>query len=129
MTRIAGILLLLLLAGCASDDNGFFDGDGGNGQVCTTEARASVMVRVVDQAGAPLTGAVVTYTVDGSEPMAAELILSNQYVAGWETRGDFVITASLTGFVTAQATATVTEEASGCHVISESVELTLLPQP
>ena len=92
---------------------------------CTTEARSSVSVTVRDEAGAVLSDADVSYTVDGGEPADCEGFGSGGYVCGWEQEGTFEITIRALGF--AVDTFTVQVGADECHVISEAVERTLTP--
>ncbi len=119
-----GLLFTLALFGCALElpeqDGGF---------ACAAYAVASVMATVVHGDGAPFFGAAVTYTVDGSQPLAAQPMTGNEYVAGWEMQGDFFLYANYAGYRTAEATATVGMDEAGCHVVTQQVELILLPTP
>lgn len=71
---------MALLTACGGGD--------GNGMACTAEARSSAMVRVVDAAGAPLVGAMVTYPVDRGPVLAAQCIgqpaACESFIAGYE---------------------------------------------
>ena len=73
MKRLGKIGLLLLLAWtlstCGSDSKRSDEDD----VLCTLEVRISVLVSVLDESGAPLAGAQVTYTVDGGALQDAEL--------------------------------------------------------
>lgn len=91
---------------------------------CTTEARASVTVEVVDASGAPVTDAQVQYAVDGGESKDCEKPFEdgNTYSCAYETEGKFEITATRNG-MTASASATVTGDE--CHVIGQKVKITL----
>jgi hypothetical protein len=102
------------------------------GSYCTLEARPSVRVTVVDTQGRPWRGARVTYTAEGGPEQQAQCLGSNQaesceqWWAGTEKPGLFVITAiSADGQLTVQQQVTVTETPDNCHVITETVQLTL----
>lgn len=109
---------LLALAGCGGADDPI---------VCTTEARASVVVQVVDAAGAPLAGATVSYRVDSGPEQTAECSETAgacaTFVAGREVVGDFSIRAEKAG--SQAATASVTVQRDVCHVITREVVMTL----
>ena len=115
--------LLLLAAGCAPDAEPIvLEG----GTACTEIAVASVTVVVLDEDGAALSGAVVTYTVDGSGELPADQLSGNEFVAGWEVAGTFAITAAKNGYVSAVAEVTVVEDGTGCHVVGQRVEMVLV---
>lgn len=111
--------LLLALGGCGGTDEAIF---------CTAEARASVMVQVVDAAGAPLAGATVSYRVDSGREQAAECYAPpdgcSTFVAGREIAGDFSIRAEKVGFQPAAASVTVQRDV--CHVTTGEVVMTLV---
>ncbi len=91
---------------------------------CTTEARASVQVTLVDSAGVDIGEADVSYSVDGGGTFTdCEEVIANQWVCGWEVSGEIVVRAEAIGYVTAEQTVTV--GADECHVIGQTVELTL----
>lgn len=124
---------LPLLFACGSESGGGGSGGAGGGGpiACTTEARSSVTVKVVDGMAMPVGDALVTYTVDGGASQNAECFnplggMGNceYWVAGYEVAGDFVITAtSADGMKTATQMITVAKDQ--CHVISQSLTLTL----
>ena len=129
-TRLVYGLVLLLLAAltaCGTDGD-----DGGDGVVCTLEARASVVVSIIDLSGAPLLGATVIYRVDDGEEIEAECFeppdTCTSFVAGFEIAGDFTVRAEREGFQPAEAFVTVEFDELGCHVITQDVELTLVPE-
>ena len=85
-------LLLLSLLGCI-DETG-----------CTEIAVYSTTIALVDEAGAPIEGATLTYTVDGEEPpLPCEELSGGDYVCGIEADGHFVISAAAPGFEAGQA--------------------------
>jgi hypothetical protein len=93
------------------------------GSGCTTEAVGSVNVTVTAE-GADVSGAAVTYTVDGGEVADCEPMgMDAMWVCGWEIEGTFEVTVQLDGFPI--ATETVTVESDTCHVIGESLTIAL----
>lgn len=97
---------------------------------CTTEARSSVDVSVVDATGAVQKDAKVTFSVDGGADEPAECVgpsgggACDAWVAGFERTGSFTVKAeSADG--TKQASQTVVVTADECHVVSQSMTLTL----
>lgn len=99
-------------------------GCGGEELDCTTEARSSVTVTVVDANGAPVNDAALEYSVDGGAKKECIVpgINASEYVCGFEEEGHFTITAT-SGILTGTATADVV--ADECHVIGQTVKLTL----
>ncbi|MDC0744478.1 hypothetical protein [Polyangium mundeleinium] len=89
---------------------------------CTTIAAISVTVDVVDSTGAPVTDADLTYTVNGGPSKPCEQVVENSYDCGVEESGNFVITATR-DMATKSANVTVT--ADECHVIGQSLTMTL----
>ncbi len=104
-------LSFLILTGCPQPTN------------CTTEARSSVSVNVVDENGEPILNAELTYSVDGGPSLDCEIFGDGSSVCGWEASGEIAITATAQGYQSASETVTV--ESDECHVISESLTLTL----
>lgn len=101
-------------------------GDLGDGLVvCTTEARTSVLVTVVDQVGAPLPGVTVSYRVDGGAAQSQPCDVSGACPLAFEVSGVFTFTASKLGYTSPSRTVTVKRDA--CHVVTERVTLTLIP--
>ena len=115
------VCLLTLASGCSDEES--------DDVVCTDEARASVVVRVVDATGAPLPGAMVTYRVDRGPRQSAECSelpgTCTHFVAGFEVAGDFTIRAERAGFQ--PATASIRVERDVCHVRTQELLLTLVP--
>ncbi len=112
------LVSLLGLAACGTDPIG-------PGGACTTEARSSVTVTVVDMAGAIVADAVVTFTVDGGASEACELFPGGMtYTCGYERDGQFSITATKGADTKTQAV-TITNSADGCHVEGQSITIKL----
>jgi hypothetical protein len=99
-------------AGCSDD---------GEGVSCTTDARASVLVTVLDSNGALVPDAQVSYSVGGA-PQPCEDLIGGLYGCGSELRGDFAIEA-VRGTVSASMSVEVS--ADECHVITREIELVL----
>lgn len=99
-------------------------GCGGEELSCTTEARSSVTVMVVDANDAPITDAALEYSVNGGpkKECLAPGPSGNEYICGFEEEGHFTITAT-SGTLTGTATADVA--ADECHVIGQTVKITL----
>ncbi|MDI1475107.1 hypothetical protein [Polyangium sp. y55x31] len=93
---------------------------------CTLEARASVTVTVLDAEGAPVSDAVVRYSVRDEPARDCESFTDGEYVCGWETSGHFFITATRGAEA---ATAALFVWWGGCHVRSERVTLRLSEMP
>jgi hypothetical protein len=130
--RRAALLLAVsaVLPACGLPDYG----EGGElRNACTLEARPSVRVTVVDPQGNLKRDARVTYTRDGSPVQQAECFSPSNGAGGcerwwteYEQPGLFVITAtSADGQRTVRQQVTVTETADKCHVLTETVQLTL----
>jgi hypothetical protein len=123
---VAGSLLLPACGGDSTDS-----GSAGDPPTCSLEARASVQVTVVDVMGTPALDATVTYTVNGGLDEDAECVRQaaaggcEEWVAGYEKAGAFVITAtSADGAAKDEETVTVAKDE--CHVITQMVTLSLM---
>lgn len=110
----------LALSGCITQD-------------CTTEARFSVNVTAVDEAGAPITIERIVYTVDDEGPFHVDcpttedgvycLTDSNEASVGLEREGTFVITVH---HGNATGSAEVVVPTAECdHVDPQAVTITL----
>lgn len=106
---------------------------------CTEMAAASVVVSVVDPAGAPVRATSVTWS-HGDTDVAnqAECMdeMCSSWVAGWEVAGDITVNATLHEDTpdpccwisdSAVQTVHVPMTADGCHVVTQSVTLVLDP--
>ena len=124
MMRVLFPTLVLVLVGCV-------DGSDDGGVDCTLESVVSVSVYVQASDGAPVDGAIVTYSVDGGEQQTADCMDDVCFV-GYDTAGDFEITASYDWssddgccWSNDSASASVTVEAGECHVEPQSVTITV----
>ena len=111
------ILIGLALTGC---DVGKDTGE--EGVDCSADIKPSVVVSVVDADGSEILEAELTYSVDGGTEQPCD----EYNTCGQETAGEFTITASAAGYMPASETLTV--ESDICHVITQWVDLVLLPE-
>lgn len=122
MTRTALFAAAALLL-CACPKSG---DDTGEAIACTTEAIASVNVTLVDTAGVPIASASATFTGGSFVDEPCESLDGHGlFACGWEVAGDITIKATADGFAPAEQTVTVA--ADECHVIPESLSITLSP--
>ncbi len=101
------------------------------GGACDTLAKASVDVEVVDAMGAPQKDAQVTFSVDDGPDEPAECAAAgaaagscDRWSAGFERSGTFTVKAS-SADGTKHASKVVEITADECHVLTQSVTLTL----
>lgn len=95
---------------------------------CTELAAYSVTAVVVDERGLAFEGATVTYAVDGGAEAPCEPH-DNGYACGVEQAGTITVFARLDGFADASEPATVAKDDLGCHVVTEVVQLVMVPTP
>lgn len=95
----------------------------GGGGACTAELRTSVLVTVVDQFSAPLSGVTVTYQVNGGTTQSQAHEFNGTYGIAFEVSGLFTIAASKPGYTTSSGSVTVNRDE--CHVITERITLML----
>ena len=112
------VLCILFVSGVSACGGGKEDSI-----VCTTEARTSLLLTVVDQLNAPLPGVNVTYQVNGGTAQSQACEATGKCAIAFEVSGVFSIAASKAGYTTAPGTVTVTRGV--CHVTTESLTLTL----
>lgn len=106
---------------------------------CDDASYASVIVNLVDAAGLPLSGAMVSWSLgDGGPPSEAQCMDESctSFVAGWEIAGELTIYAELHQdtedpccWLDAYTSTTVTVPMGedGCHVDTQEITLTLDP--
>ena len=92
---------------------------------CTAEARSSISLTIVDDAGMQITDAIASYSVDGGAVRDCEGFGGGALVCGWEEAGEFTVTVDALGY--GAKTFTQMVEADECHVVTEVVELVLSP--
>lgn len=90
---------------------------------CDLMAIASVSLTVVDESGAPVPGAVATWSVDGGEFQDCDAMSDSGFACGWEVAGEFTLRVDAPGYEAWEGSAVV--EADQCHVIPEVVEAVL----
>lgn len=108
------MFMLLAMLGCVEEKI-----------ACTTEARSSVSLQVRDESGAIIPDSSLSFTVDGGAATPCESWTEGEWACGWEQAGSFEITASAPGFE--PQVLEVEVEADVCHVITEVVEVVLVP--
>jgi hypothetical protein len=129
--RILSLLALVSLVACGDKDGDDSGADGTDGEDCSAEAVASVAVTVepADVSIAELSNLVVEFAADGEDFAACSDFGdgSGRYSCGYEVPGAITVRASADGYAPAEETVEVGEDA--CHVITEQVTLTLVPEP
>ncbi len=90
---------------------------------CTTEARPSVSVKVVDAQGAPVPDATLTFS-NGALVQDCVNMMNGLYVCGYEEDGPITVTATK-GADTNMQGVTVMQSPDGCHVEGQSITITL----
>lgn len=112
--KMSALSLLMLLAACteAPEEEGIS---------CTTDARTSVRVTVLDVDGMQTNEATVTYTKDGMS-QACEVGGDSIYNCGFEVAGELTIEAV---GLDASATETVTVTEDECHVETQEITMQL----
>lgn len=100
-------------------------GSASNDVVCTTEARASVILTVVDAQNKALSNVNVSYTVNNSALKTQQCDAAGVCVLEYEVLGDFSIEASKPSYISASANVKVSK--SACHVDTQQISLVLKP--
>ena len=128
-------LIFSLFIACQSkeDDSGEANDTGEDGIDCTMEFRYSATISIVDEAGAPLSGVDVSYTVNGTEGSYVENFQEGIYNVGGEESGDFVVhmMAEIPDESDpcckniGEGTLEFTIEADECHVQSQAFDTSL----
>ena len=95
------------------------------GTDCDLMAVSSLSVNVADENGASIEDAAVRYSVDGGEFADCE-DMGDSWVCGWEEAGNFEVEISAPGYETQTGTATI--EQGECHVVPQSLDITLAEQ-
>ncbi len=113
LPNVLAVTLMLCACGSSQSDD----------VVCTTEARASVVLTVIDAQNNKLPDVSVSYSIDKASPKTQICASEGECILEYEVPGEFSITASKVGYLPASATVKVTR--SSCHVNTERVLLTL----
>ena len=108
--------LALVLAACGGDT-------ATESVVCTTEARTSVLVTVIDAASAPIPSASVSYQINDGAAQVKACPASGACPVGTEQSGRFKLTVSKVGYAPAVAEVQVNRDV--CHVTTEQVTVVL----
>ncbi len=96
-------------------------------RACTLEFRYGINLSLVDQAGDEIDGATVTL-IDGAYNEVMEELQPGQYVGAGERGGNYTMIIDAEGFESLTITNIVIDE-DECHVIPESFDVTLTPEP
>lgn len=115
---IPTLALLPLLAACGDKDGD----DSGGEYACTDDLRVSLSVRLRDDAGNAVSGADVTYAVDGGAAKDCEE-WGGDWACGFEEAGSLEISVVAEGFEPHSEVVQI--EADQCHVISQTLDVTL----
>ncbi len=110
-----------LIATSCDDDN--------NQIVCTQEVKAGLAVTVSLGSESSITADGVTVVAtDGnySETLSVINSADRMFFGAWERTGNYVITVSKEGYQT-YTTAPITVTADQCHVITELIHVSLIP--
>ena len=91
---------------------------------CDDYAAASVQLTLVDEAGAPVSGASVIAATDDGDIECEDWDNTGLYICGYEVSGLFVITIEAEGFDPLELELEVGETEDGCHV--ETVQETVV---
>jgi hypothetical protein len=105
------LLFLALLAGCP-----------GSEVACDLMAVSSVTVDLVAEDGGDLSGATVTYVVDGADPVPCDAF-DGSFACGYEVAGVLTIRAEAEGYDAIEQDVTVEQDV--CHVVTEQLSLTM----
>lgn len=96
---------------------------GGNDTACTSEARSSVMLTVLDTLGLPMRGYDVAFQIDKGSVQKITCESSDACAITYEQSGVFSMTVSKPGFNSTSLDVTVSRDE--CHVMTQRVTLTL----
>ena len=91
---------------------------------CTEEARSSVQITLLDEAGAPVVGASVIASTDSGELECEDWEGAGVYTCGYEVSGAFLISIEAEGFEPAEVELEVSLTDDECHV--ETVQETVV---
>lgn len=127
MRKCAPLLAILLLASSAGCDRLLDWLLPLPGQACTLEFRYGMNLALSDPDGDPVAGATVTLT-DGSYEEEMMELEDGQYVGAGERGGTYTMVIEAAGFQPRTIENIVVDE-DECHVIPESFDVTLSPDP
>ncbi len=121
LLRIQNLFLFAVVASLGACGSG----SDSNNAVCTTEARASVILTVVDAQNKAISNATVRYTVNNSALKTLQCDTAGVCILEYGVPGDFSIEASKASYASASANVKVTK--SVCHVDTQQTSLVLKP--
>lgn len=102
---------------------------------CSGDPQPSVILAIASEGGKPLSGATVSYRVNGGEEQQATCADGSapesctSFTAGQELTGTFAIKAELAEYQPAELEVVVGSNPDGCHVATQEVQLALLEAP
>ena len=94
------------------------------GIACTLQAVTSVVGHVNNAAGAPITGALVQYSVNNSDFVPAESAFNGVYSMAYETTGNFVVQVTVGAQPMQEKSIVVSMDSVGCHVVTQDMYFT-----
>jgi len=113
-SQLLPVALLVFAAGCTTTEF-----------ACTDDARVSMTLTVVDEAGTAIPSAIVSFSVDGGDIEECQGPGDGTFGCGLEQIGEFEVTIEALGYGTDVFTQTI--ESDECHVLTEVIERELQP--
>ena len=119
MNRFLSMIILSSFWGCGNkeDDTAYI--------TCTSEISFSVYVTFYNETGGVVDNAEPTVSVDGGSATPCEEDSIGGHYCGEEFEGEVTVSLVIDGYEPVEETVTV--EADECHVITEMVDITLVP--
>lgn len=99
--------------------------------MCPDSVVPSMYIDVMDENQLPLPWATVTHQIDGGEWLSATCVDSDRctiFQAGADQPGSFIIRAEKAGYQTGLTVSTVPLHPNGCHVVTQRVQIILVPE-
>tara|TARA_B100001093_G_scaffold425910_1_gene419584 strand:+ start:335 stop:700 length:366 start_codon:yes stop_codon:yes gene_type:complete len=119
MNGFLSVIILSSFWGCANkeEDTAYI--------ICTSEISFSVYVTFYNETGGVVDNAEPSVSVDGGSAIACEEDSIGGHYCGEELEGEVTVSLVVDGYELVEETVTV--EANDCHVITEIVDITLVP--
>ena len=124
MNKVFPIVFCSLLFGCNEKEETEETEDSGL-IACTSEIVSSVYVTIYDENGEVIENAAPTYSVDGGPEGSCEEDSIGGHHCGEEQAGTVTIHVSVEGYEDAEQSVVV--ESNECHVITEEMDIRLVP--
>ena len=119
MNGFLSMIMLSSLGGCGNKEE-----DTAN-IICSSEISFSVYVTFYNETGSVVDNAEPTVSVDGGSASACEEDSIGRHYCGEELEGEVTVSFLIDGYEPVEETVTV--EANECHVITEIIDITLVP--